>query len=129
MSRALHYSAMRGMGDLPGDSSHPNSPDYDDSRDEAIGELLQDRDWCRAHEAKAEEWTAGTFTGEHYTEVTLALNALHVEGMTDDVMARLHRLAKVESEALTSKLSDIAEAAVDCTIACESALQAWRAAA
>lgn len=35
---ALPYHRMPGPGDLPGDSSHPNSPDYDDSRDVWIDE-------------------------------------------------------------------------------------------
>lgn len=34
---ANSYARFPGMGDLPGDSSHPNSPDYDASRDEWIG--------------------------------------------------------------------------------------------
>lgn len=42
----LPYSRYPGPGDLPGDSSHPNSPDYDSSREEWIedraDELLHD---------------------------------------------------------------------------------------
>ena len=38
------YSRMPGMGDLPGDSSHPNSPDHDDSAyweaAEAVGQRM-----------------------------------------------------------------------------------------
>lgn len=107
----------KGPGDLPGDSANPNSPDYDptadEAREEAIDALLSDANWRAAHEREAEQWTAGTFEGEHYTEVTLALDALHREGATAAVIERLHRLARVESMALSEKLREVAENEVD----------------
>lgn len=39
MNAALNYARMPGFGDLPGDSQHPNSPDYVEpafDRDDAI---------------------------------------------------------------------------------------------
>lgn len=82
-------------------------------RDEAIDAMLADPKWRAANERTAEEWVAGTHSGEHYTEVTLALDALHRLGPTDDVLERLHRLAKVESQALTKSLREIAEVEFD----------------
>lgn len=107
----------KGPGDLPGDSKHPNSPDFDptadEARDEAIESLLADPQWRADNERNAEQWTAGTFDPEHYTEVTLALDALHREGATAAVIERLHRLARVESMALAEKLREVAENEVD----------------
>lgn len=36
MITATNYARMLGFGDLPGDSSNPNSPDYDTTHDEAV---------------------------------------------------------------------------------------------
>lgn len=103
----------KGPGDLPGDSTNPNSPDYNSSRDEAIDELVADWNDDDEKRRKAEEWTAGTFGCDHYTEVALALDDLHRYGATVPVLNKLHALARVESEALQEKLREMAEAEID----------------
>jgi hypothetical protein len=82
-------------------------------REEAIDKLVTQ---YRANPAKlreAESWTAGTFDGEHYTAVSLALYALHnIEPdklLGSDALADLYRLARVDHDALESKLRDMAE--------------------
>lgn len=84
----------------------------EDRRDELIDSIAAD--WAKddAKRREAEEWTAGTFDGDHYTEVTLAMDELHRLGARPDVLEKLHRLAKVESDALQSKLREMAEAEV-----------------
>lgn len=80
----------------------------EERRDEYIAarveEYADDPDSLRA----AEEWTAGTFDGNHYTELTLALFAMH---RTDpdklpgsDVLTRLYRLARTEHDAMQQQL-------------------------
>jgi len=86
----------------------------EERREESIDALVAD--WNRGDDAKrreAEEWTAGSFEGEHYSEVTLALDELHRLGATPAVIEKLHRLAKVESAALQEKLREMAEAEID----------------
>jgi hypothetical protein len=65
----------------------------------------------------AEEWTAGSFDDSHYTEVSIALHALHrIEPdklLGSDVLATLYRLAKVDHEAIEARLWDMAEEAYD----------------
>lgn len=85
----------------------------DERRDEEVESLLADKGWRDANLRTAEEWVAGTFDGDHYTEVTLALDALHREGLTASVLLRLHQLAKVESLAMDVALKDVAETEVD----------------
>lgn len=66
----------------------------------------------RADDAKlreAESWVAGSFESEHYTDVTLALHALHHKGATQDVLANLFALAKVEAAAVDAQLAELAE--------------------
>ena len=67
--------------------------------------------------AEAEEWIAGTFDGSHYTEVTLALYALHhgdaSKLMGSDVLATLYRLAKVEAMAIDAQLEEMARREVE----------------
>ncbi len=72
--------------------------------------LLDDAGWRADHEREAEEWAQGAHSDDHYTETTLALDALHRLGATPAVIERLHRLAKDRSLTLTEKLRDIAEA-------------------
>jgi len=78
-----------------------------------VAELSDDEASLRA----AEEWTAGTFDGSHYSEVTLALFALHrtdpdkLEGSA--VLTRLYRLAKTEHAALEQQLRLMAAAEWD----------------
>jgi hypothetical protein len=49
----------KGPGDLPGDSTNPNSPDFDPSADEARDEdvdaLLADPKWREAHADAADD--------------------------------------------------------------------------
>ena len=66
---------------------------------------------------EAEEWIAGTFDGSHYTEVTLALYALHHGDASkligSDVLATLYRLAKVEAAAMDAQLEEMARREVE----------------
>lgn len=69
----------------------------------------------RADPAKlraAEELTAGTFTGTHYTEVSLALHRLHHTEPSDllgsGVLEQLYRLARVEAVAIDEQLLTMA---------------------
>lgn len=114
---ARNYARFPGPGDLPGDSSHPNSPDYDDSRDEAVDELVDEYRDDPAKLAAAEESVAGTFDGSHYSEVTLALHALHRTDpdklLGSDVLATLYRLARIDHDAIESALREMAESAID----------------
>ena len=87
------------------------------ARAEAIDRIV---DEYRADPKKlreAESWTAGSFDGEHYTAVSLALHALHRTNPADllgsDVLATLYRLAKVDHEAIEARLWDMAEEAYD----------------
>lgn len=74
-----------------------------------VAELRQDPKKLR----EAEEWTAGSFDGEHYTAVSLALHALHRTHPADlsgsDVLATLYRLAKVDHDAIEAQLRNMAE--------------------
>ena len=70
--------------------------------------LRNDPAACR----EAEQWTAGTFDGDHYTDVTLALHQLHHTDPADllgsDLLAQLYALAKVEADAIDAQLLDMA---------------------
>lgn len=86
-------------------------------RAEAIDRLV---DEYRADPKKlreAESWTAGSFDGEHYTAVSLALHALHridpADLLGSDALANLYRLARVDHEAIEARLRDMAEEAYD----------------
>ena len=91
---------------------------------ELADEYRDDPAKCR----EAEEWVAGTFEGDHYTEVTLALHRLHYTNPSDlmgtDLLTQLYRLAEVEAEAMDAKLLEMAEEA-----ASDEALQAEQDAA
>ena len=87
------------------------------ARAEAIDRLV---DEYRADPKKlreAEEWTAGSFDGEHYTAVSLALHALHriepADLLGSDALANLYRLAKVDHEAIEAQLQRMAEDEID----------------
>lgn len=96
---------------------------HHDQQAEAAEEALAERaaelaDEYRDDPAKcreAEEWVAGTFEGDHYTEVTLALHRLHYTDPTDlmstDLLTQLYRLAEVEAAAMDAKLLEMAEEA------------------
>jgi hypothetical protein len=111
------YSRMPGFGDLPGDASNPNSPDYDSRRDDAIEELLCDNAWVLANTAEADDWCDGQFDGEHYSAVERALADL--DGIPADrllgsaALETVLRLAKVHGEARAEQLRQIAEREVD----------------
>ncbi|TGY35227.1 hypothetical protein [Stenotrophomonas maltophilia] len=61
---------------------------------------------------EAEQWVAGTFDGEHYTEVTLALHQLHHTAPSDlidsPLLAQLYALAAVEAAAMDEQLLEMA---------------------
>jgi len=61
---------------------------------------------------EAEEQTAGTFSGAHYTEVSLALYRLHhtdpADLMGSGVLLDLYRLARDEAAALDAQLLEMA---------------------
>ncbi|WP_312252745.1 hypothetical protein [Stenotrophomonas sp.] len=61
---------------------------------------------------EAEEQTAGTFSGTHYTEVSLALHRLHHTDPADLIgsgaLEDLYRLAKVEAAAIDAELLALA---------------------
>lgn len=105
MSHAYHPSC--------GCSACCQVEEADERRDQLIEFLLDKKDWRDAHLRAAEEWVAGTFDGDHYTDVTLTLDALHRDGLTPQILIRLHRLAKVESLAMDGALRQVAEAEVD----------------
>lgn len=60
----------------------------------------------------AEELTAGTFSGTHYTEVSLALHRLHhtdpADLMGSGVLQDLYRLARDEAAAIDAQLLEMA---------------------
>ncbi|KRG49304.1 hypothetical protein [Stenotrophomonas beteli] len=61
----------------------------------------------------AEEQTAGTFSGTHYTEVSLALYRLHhtdpADLMDSGVLEDLYRLARDEAAAIDAQLLEMAQ--------------------
>lgn len=85
----------------------------DQEEAEIAAEAVEARaDEYRTDDAKlreAESWTAGSFEPEHYTDVTLALHALHHRGATLDVLTKLFGLAKVEAAAVDAQLTELAE--------------------
>ena len=108
-------------------------------REEAVADLLAIYQADDAKLREAEEWVAGSFDSSHYTELTLALFALH---NTDpdklagsDLLARLYALAKVEATAMNEQLAGMAEAeetrretenAADAAEARDMAREDWR---
>ena len=69
----MNYHRMLGPGDLPGDDSNPNSPNYDASRDEAIEELVEQYLEDPAKVREADDWVAGSMDNEHYNALERAL--------------------------------------------------------
>lgn len=61
----------------------------------------------------AEELTAGTFSGTHYTEVSLALYRLHhtdpADLMGSGALQDLYRLARDEAAAIDERLLEMAQ--------------------
>lgn len=91
----------------------PQPPETDDRAERLAVQFRQDPTRLR----EAEQWVAGTFDGEHYTDLTLALHALHHTAPSalpgSDLLARLYRLAKVEAEAMDAQLLDMAALQVE----------------
>ena len=84
-----------------------------DERIEEASSRLADQyrgnpDKCR----EAEEWVAGTFDGDHYSALTLALHRLHHTDPSalagSDLLTTLYRLAKVEAAEMDAKLLEMA---------------------
>ena len=86
-------------------------------REEAVADLLVIYQADDDKRREAEEWTAGTFDGSHYTDLTLALHELHHTApdrlLGSDLLMRLYRLAKDEAAALDAQLRSMAEAEYD----------------
>ncbi|WP_312237340.1 hypothetical protein [Stenotrophomonas sp.] len=61
---------------------------------------------------EAEQWVSGTFDGDHYTDVTLALHQLHHTDPSDlidsPLLAQLYALAAVQAAALDEQLLEAA---------------------
>ena len=86
-------------------------------RGEAIDRLVDEYRKDPEKLVMAEEWTAGSFDGSHYTEVSLALHALHriepADLLGSDALANLYRLAKVDHEAIEAQLYEMATVELD----------------
>ena len=86
-------------------------------REEAVADLLTIYQADDDKRREAEEWTAGTFDGSHYTDLPLALYELHHTApdrlLGSDLLMRLYRLAKDEAAALDAQLRSMAEAEYD----------------
>lgn len=111
MSAVPNYARMPGFGDLPGDDSNPNSPDYDGSLEEAVDTLAEeyarDPDMCR----KADDWNDGCQSEEHYSAVERALADLWLYGV--DEWPRVMRLAEVHAKARLARLEEWAREEVE----------------
>jgi hypothetical protein len=109
------YDAWR-CGLIGDDGSHPNSPNYDDSREEAIDALLDDPTWVAANKAEADEWADGMLDGDQYSQMQVALADLHdvepdkLPGSA--VLERLYALAKICHGERAKRLRDMATAEV-----------------
>lgn len=97
----------KGPGDLPGDSSNPNSPDYDARFDELVDELVEQYRDDPAQVERADQWWEGTLDGDTYTAIEKAMADFgdRVPGS----FLRLTELAKVASEARAKALREVAE--------------------
>ena len=84
-----------------------------EARDAVIAGIVEGYANDQAKLREAEQWVAGTFDGSHYTDLTLALYALHNADTSklsgSEVLATLLRLAKVEADALDAELRRMAE--------------------
>lgn len=93
--------------------------DQEDPRVEQEHRAEQAADLAKAYRTdpaklrEAEELTAGTFSGTHYTEVSLALHRLHHTDPSDligsGVLEKLYQLAKVEARAIDDQLLEMAQ--------------------
>lgn len=104
---ANSYARFPGMGDLPGDSSHPNSPDCDTSREEWIDarakELTSERmaDHGRLADAVEQligysDWT-DTLAGDMAAVLGASEAAFDAEAI--QFFARLHKRVKTDVRA------------------------------
>lgn len=102
ISRAAQLSWDNASEDETGDAASEAAADLARS-------LINDPAACR----EAEQWTAGTFDGDHYTDVTLALHQLHHTDPADlidsPLLAKLYELAAVEAAAMDEQLLEIAQ--------------------
>lgn len=84
----------------------------EEARAEAIAELAAEYADDPAKLKEAEEWVAGTFDGDHYSALTLALHQLHHTDPSalagSDLLTTLYQLAKVEAAAMDAKLLEMA---------------------
>jgi len=101
----LHRAAQQNWDNA---SEDEDRPEVDEAAEALAIVLRNDPAACR----EAEQWTAGMFDGEHYTDVTLALHRLHHTNPADllgsDLLAQLYALAKVEAAAIDKQLLDMA---------------------
>jgi hypothetical protein len=120
---ASNPARMPGFGDLPGDDSNPNSPDYDPSRDEAIDDLAQQYERDPAKRTEAADWIDGTLDGDEYAAlnrwlcefglidrkaVFAAERSPHVEVVID----QLHMMAGKLAELMKARLVEMAAEAL-----------------
>lgn len=99
-------------------SAQRNWDDQEDPRLEQEYRAEQAADLAKAYRTDpaklraAEELTAGTFSGTHYTEVSLALHRLHhtdpADLMGSGVLLDLYRLARDEAAAIDAQLLEMA---------------------
>ena len=105
----------------PADVAHNAQRSWDDQEDPRLEQEYraeQAADLAKAYRTdpvklcEAEELTAGTFSGTHYTEVSLALHRLHHTDPTDlmgsGVLQDLYRLARDEAAAIDAQLLEMA---------------------
>ena len=94
--------------------AYENAYPYDDAAearaermDQMVLDYLADADKV----AEADDWTDGTQSGEHYSELERAMADLHTVHPSDllgsDVLVRLYRLAKVHSEARKDQIQEM----------------------
>lgn len=84
----------------------------DERRDDLIADLIAGYRDDDAKLREAEEWVAGSFEGDHYADLTLALHKLHRTEPSDllgsDVLATLYRLAEAHHDAIEAELRRMA---------------------
>lgn len=82
-------------------------------RDTRIDALVRDYKSSPRAAARADEWTAGNQSPEHYDELESAMADLHFTEPSDllgsDLLTRLYRLAKLHGEARLAQFQEMAE--------------------
>lgn len=121
---STNASRFPGPGDLPGDDSNPNSPNFDSSHDEAIDDLAEqwadDASKCR----EADDWNDGTQDGEHYAAVERALAELGGWGRAqvfgadrpaalEAALEQVYLLAQVHAKTRRERLEEMAAEEID----------------